>query len=265
MIVGACQRWRERRGVYLPADRFFEPSRWEVAEILDDTTAKTFVKQHHYSGSYPAAKRRFGLYFRDQLEGVAVFSVPSQPKVLEVLPGDKDTRFELGRFVLTDWCPANSESWFIARIFEVLRRDGWTGIISHSDPVPRPRATGEIVFGGHVGTTYQATNGRFIGKTKPRTLALFPDGTELSGRAKTKIRKREKGWRYSAALLERWGAEPLDPDEDSRAWLRRWAPRVTKPIRHDGNLKYVWALNPRDRKHLPKGLPYPKLLSLPLV
>jgi hypothetical protein len=34
---------------------------------------------------------------------------------------------ELGRLVLLDDVPANGESWFIARAFELLRARGYTG------------------------------------------------------------------------------------------------------------------------------------------
>lgn len=242
------------------------PSRWEVAPIADDRTARTFVRTHHYSGSYPAARRRFGLYSSaGELAGVAVFSVPAQPKALDVLPGDRNTCAELGRFVMLDHVPANGESWFLARCFDLLRREGWTGILSFSDPVPRTDADGRVVFAGHLGTIYQASNATFTGRSKPRVAKLLPDGTVLNERAVAKIRARDTGWRYAAAVLERHGAEPLTEHEDAAAWVHRWVPKVTRPLRHGGNLRYLWALHKRDRKHLPDGLPYPKLLAQPLV
>lgn len=262
MIVGACQRWRERRGTYRPAGETISTRAWEVAPIDDDRTARAFVQHHHYSGSYPAARERFGLYSSSGvLSGVAVFSVPAQPKALDVLPGDRDSCGELGRLVLLDAVPANGESWFVARCFELLRREGWTGVLSHADPVSRSTAAGVAVFPGHIGTIYQALNGRHVGRTGPRTLRLLPDATVLSARAMSKIRKREKGWRYAAAILERHGAEPLRETEDAAAWLRLWYSRLTRPMRHGGNLKYAWALRSRDRRHLPAGLPYPKVLG----
>jgi hypothetical protein len=270
VIVGACQRWRNRRGRYRPVGEVFDPRLYEVAEIEDDRTPKAFVLEHHYSGTYPAARRRFGLYAvkTGTLCGVSVFSTPMQRRVLDVLPGERgcyDDRAELGRFVLLDWVPGNAESWMLARCFELVRRDGWTGIVSHADPVPRPTATGEIIFGGHVGNVYQALNATFNGRTTPKLLPLFADGLSMSGRAMTKIRKRERGWRYASNQLVQYGAEPLLEDEDSKAWLRRWLAALTRPLRHEGNLRYLWALNPRDRKHLPKPQPYPKVIGLPLV
>jgi hypothetical protein len=43
------------------------------------------------------------------------------------------------------------------------------------------------------------------------------------------------------------------------AWLGRWLPALTVPVRHPGNHKYAWALDRRGAGHLPAGQPYPKL------
>ena len=79
--VDACQRWTHGRGSYRVAGEPIDTRRYEVAPIADDTTPKRFVVQHHYSGTYPAARFRFGLFHRSgALEGVAVFSVPPRDR-----------------------------------------------------------------------------------------------------------------------------------------------------------------------------------------
>lgn len=259
MEVATVQRWSHRRDSYRPAGEPIATRRYEVAPIADDTTAKAFVLEHHYSGSYPAARARFGLYRGAELVGVAVFSVPAQPLCLDCLPGERAASLELGRFVLADDVPANGESWTLARCFESLRREGFTGVVSFSDPAPRHTAAGSCVFGGHVGTIYQALNASYLGRSKAETRRVLPDGTILHGRALTKIRHRRRGWRYAAAILERHGAEPLREADDAAAWVSRWVRRLTRPLRHPGNHKYAWALARRDRKWLPRSLPYPKL------
>ena len=55
---------------YRPAGEPIDPRRYEVAAIASDRTAKDFVLPHHYSGSYPAARFRFGLFRRAVLDGV---------------------------------------------------------------------------------------------------------------------------------------------------------------------------------------------------
>ena len=76
MIVSYCQRWRRGRATWRPARELFDPRAFDVAPIASDKIAGAFVKEHHYSGTMPAARWRVGLYERAEMVGVAVFSVP---------------------------------------------------------------------------------------------------------------------------------------------------------------------------------------------
>jgi hypothetical protein len=258
-MTGLVQRWRERRDLYRPAGEVIQPSRYDV-EPLDEATAKAFVVAHHYSGSYPAARFRFGLYDRGELAGVAVFSHPCRDEVLtRVFAGEATDSVELGRFVLLDEVPGNGESWFLARAFERLRGHV-RGILSFSDPMPRERADGTLVTPGHVGTIYQASNGIYLGRGQRRTLRLLPDGRVFSARAASKIRALERGWKHASALLEEFGAPPLDQDAPAQ-WLATWLPRLTKTVRHPGHHLYAWALERRVRPRLVSAGPYPKKLA----
>ena len=277
MITDLNQRWRDRRGTYRPAGEVIRTSDYDVAPALHKPI-KDFVLRHHYSSRYPAARRRFGLYRRGELVGAAVFSHPCRNDVLTgVLPGSHTDSMELGRLVLLDDVQANGESWFVARCFDLLRREGVVGIVSFSDPVERRRTDGSVIFPGHVGCLYQALNAVYLGRGKPRILRIFPDGVVLSDRTISKIRSQEKGWLGGVRLLEQYGAEPLagiqarkqdwSPREivaptviaaDPREWLKVWVPRITTPLRHTGNHKYVFALDRHAKKGLPASLPYPK-------
>ena len=252
------QRWRERRESYRPAGETIAPRLYEVAKIDSDGEAKDFILRHHYLGSYPSARFRFGLFTRGNLVGVAVFSHPCNDRVLtSVFPLSPLESVELGRFVLLDSVPANGESWFLARTFECLRKDGLAGVVSFSDPVPRNAADGTVIHRGHIGTCYQATSATFLGKTVPRTIRLLPDGTVLNERTVQKIRSGERGWQYAAALLEKFGAEPASFDLRDE-WLQEWLPRLTRSFRHSGNYKYAWPLQRAARRFLPESLAYPK-------
>lgn len=267
MITTVTQRWRERRGTYRPAGEVIVPAHYEVAPIPDDRTARAFVEQHHYAGTYPAARYRFGLYWGGLLVGVAVFSHPMNDRVLAVFPGETIESVELGRLVLLDRVPGNGESFFVARCFEHLRREGLVGVVSFSDPVRRLCSAGRPVFRGHIGNVYQALNGIHDGRSTARTLLLLADGTVFSGRAAQKIRAGERGHEYAAMQLVRAGraaglrlAAPA-PADDPRAWLARWLPLLTRPLRHPGNLRYVWGLDRAAKRHLARtvrALPYPK-------
>lgn len=259
MITPTVQRWRAGRARYRPAGELIRTSAYDVAPIALDRPAKAFVERHHYSASYPAARERIGLYRRAELVGVAVFSVPANARALDVLPCDRELGVELGRFVLLDEVPGNGETWFLGRAFELLKREGYAGVVSFSDPVARSRADGAVIFPGHIGAIYQGHNAVYYGRSKAERRRLLPDGTAFHNRAAAKIRARDRGWRYAAALLERHGAEPLRADEDAGAWLDRWLARLTRPLQHAGNHRYCWALDRRLRRRLPASLPYPKV------
>lgn len=257
---GLTQRWRDRVGSYRPAREVLTTSLYEVAAIHDDTTARNFVIQHHYAASYPAARRRFGLYEGPFLVGVAVFSHPMNDAVLGRLPCAKDEAVELGRLVLLDRVPANAESWFLARAFDLLRRTGFRGVVSFSDPMARTDASGKQVFGGHAGVCYQASNAVYVGRAGAKTQRLLPDGTVLSARALSKIRAQDQGHRYAEELLVRAGAAPRR-GEDPRQWVETWLPRVTRVQRHPGNFTYLFGLDKATKRHLPAGMAYPKLIA----
>lgn len=260
MNIDVVQRWHQRRDLYRPAGEPINPAHYEVAAIRDDRTAKDFVCQHHYSSSYPAARFRYGLYWGGLLVGVAVFSIPMQGAVLDCLPCPRELAVELGRFVLLDRVPANGESWTIARCFELLRKEGIEGVVSFSDPVPRVSTDGIIVSPGHLGRIYRATNGAYLGRSTPRTIRMLPSGHVVSDRALSKIRCRERGWRYAAEQLERAGAAPLSEHADARAWLAEWLPKLTRTIRHPGNLRYGFGLDRAVKKALLKDAqPYPHI------
>jgi len=212
-----------------------EPRALEVATIGDDTTARGFVERHHYSGCYPAARFRFGLYSRaGALVGVAVFSHPVNDRVLTgVFATPVLETVELGRFVLLDEVPANAETWFLARCFRSLRAEGLAGVVAFSDPVARTRSDGTVVHPGHVGWIYQAANAHYLGRGTARTLRLLADGSVLHERALQKLRAGERG---AAAVSRRLGLA-ADGTQDLAAQLRA----ATRTLRHPGNHRYGWA------------------------
>lgn len=255
------QRWKSRLTCYRPSGELIKTSEYDVAPLAGDTEARQFVETHHYSGSYPAARFRFGLYRNGVLSGVAVFSVPCRDSVLtNVFPMPASLSVELGRFVLLDSVPGNGETWFLAQIFRELRKEGLVGVVSFSDPLPRRTIEGTIVHRGHVGTIYQAFNGRYLGRSAPRKLRLLPDGSVFSERAIQKIRHCERGWKYATGILERFGADPMSGEPVE--WLARWLPQLTRAVRHPGNHKYGWPLSAAARKLMPSSAPYPKISPL---
>lgn len=256
MITTVNQRWRDGAARYRPAGETIRTSDFEVAALATDNEARAFVERHHYSHSYPAARMRVGLYRGTELVGVAVFSQPASQAALAAAFPVPCEGVELGRLVLLDDVPANGESWFVARAFE-LARERFQAVVSHSDPMGRRTAAGELVFPGHVGTIYQALNANYRGVTPRRTWRLLPDGAVLSARLLSKLRARERGWRYGVDLLVSYGAPA--PSGDWSAWVRGAVEAVSRPVRHPGNHRYIWGLDRGVARRLPKSLPYPKM------
>lgn len=262
MLTTVCQRWVRRCARFVPPNTRFDRRRYEVAPIADDRRVKAFVEAHHYSGTVPPMRWRFGLYEGAELVGCAVFSVPAQDAVLA--PFDPDAATDLGRFVLLDRVPFDAETWFLARCTERLPRD-LDGFVMFSDPHPRTNAQGEVVFRGHYGRIYQGFNATFLGRSHADTELLLPDGRSFARRALSKIRaraagdtgKRSRGWRYAVEQLVAEGAPT--PGPDLGAWLALVCATMLRSVRHPGKFKYAFALHDRSRKRLPASLPYPRV------
>jgi hypothetical protein len=259
-----CQRWRQHRHSWRHrSEGGFDARRYDVA-ALAEADARTFVATNHYSASYPAARLRFGLYDGPWLVGVAMLGVPMQRRVLTAVFPDLEPHaesLELSRFLLGESVPANGESWFLARCWELAARQGVRGVVSFSDPVRRRTAAGELVFPGHIGTIYQASNAEYLGRTTPRRVLLLPDGRLLSARALSKVRGDEQGHAYVERDLVRFGARPRLPSEPGADWLRDALPAAgVRSLLHSGNHRYAFRLGAR-RRLVAVGLPaaaYPK-------
>lgn len=266
MITETCQRFTEGREHRRPAGELIRPSEYDIG-ALSPGPAKAFVEAHHYSRSCSPPAHPFGLWRRGELVGAAVFGpMPSMNAHRAVFPTLGTTEaVTLGRLVLLDEVPGNGESYFVARCFDLLRGRGIVAVESCADPEPRTDAYGHATRRGHVGTIYCALNGRYVGRTRASTLRLLPDGSVLSNRAQGKIVRTEQGRAYAEAGLVAHGADPLQPEEDQLAWLRHWRGKLTRPMRHRGNLRYIWSLDRRRRHEVldrHAALPYLKMSQL---
>lgn len=259
-MIAAVQRWRARRDSYRPVGEPIDVRAYGV-EAIDELPAKRFVTRHHYSATFPAARVRVGLFRLRELVGVAVFSVPMSQAVIPRRLGQRPEHgIELGRFVLLDDVPANGETWFLARAFRVLREEApeVQAVVAHADPVPRFTSAGLVVTPGHVGTIYQAFNGRYVGKTTRRFLMLAPDATVISSRTLSKIRNSERGEAYAQRQLERSGCPRRALGESGEAWIARALDGLRR-VPHDGCHAYAWALTRDAARRLPEAAgPFPK-------
>jgi len=262
MIIGDLfqfeQRWRDRRAVWVPKKPLFDSTRYSV-DIVPEALAKHFVVKHHYSGTYPAARFRVGLFREEELVGVAVFSQPvSQQVISRYADIDPNEGVELGRFVLLDSCKYNAETWFLSRAQKLLKKHKGTRFcLSYSDPIPRHDDEGNLIKPGHIGQIYQALNASYFGRSSSSTLWLMPDGRVINQRSLGKVRRGESGKDYATAQLIRGGAPPPLPGESGASYVQRIDPYFRK-IRHPGNLAYGWRFDKHVKLKLPE-LGYVKL------
>jgi hypothetical protein len=247
MSAAGCQRWRERRESYRPQGEIINPAAFGV-ELLREREARPFVERHHYSSTYPAARRAFGLmrarkWFAPELCGVAVFSVPAQGQAISKWLGlEVSEGVELGRFVLLDDVAANGETFFLARALAGLRAEcpEVRGVLSYSDPLRRVTSDGEEICPGHVGTIYQAANALYLGRSTARALWLDARGRTVSERALSKIRCQERGWEGAMRALLVAGAPARRFGEEPDAWLARaLSSGAFRRTQHPGNHAYA--------------------------
>lgn len=167
--------------------------------------------------------------------------------------------------MLLDECPANSESWFLARCHAELLASGVRGVVSFADPVPRRTASGTLIMPGHCGRIYQATNGIYAGRATARTIKLLPDGTVLNDRAAQKVRRQEQGHQYVEARLIALGAPVPRAGCDPAVWLREALTAIgARTVRHRGAHRFIFPLgrNRRQRARIKIGIdarpPHPR-------
>jgi hypothetical protein len=263
-----CQRWRGGEHTWRHrSEGGFDPTPYTV-EVVAEAVAKSYVLANHYSGTFPASSRRIGLFRGDDLVGVAVLGIPVQAAVLSGTFPDLEPyveSLELSRFVLDDECPANSESWFLARCFDELAPTGLRGVVAFSDPVPR-RLGDRVLFPGHVGTIYQASNATYCGRGRARILTIVPQagGVVLNDRSMAKVRSGDRGHDHVERRLVDWGARPLREGEARDRWLVEALDAVgAQRLRHSGNHRYAFRLGStaRARRAVRIGHPpsiYPK-------
>jgi hypothetical protein len=262
------KRWKYREQRWVAPGPLFDPCRYGV-ELTPERDAKRFTIEHHYSGSYPASRLAVGLYRLSaarlqELVGVAVFSVPMQQAVIPRYTGLEPRQgAELGRFVLLDELPYNSESWFLRRAFQALKatKPEIRSIVSFADPLGR--LAGTTPKKPHWGVIYAASNALYAGQSRPAVLQIAPNGQLLSQRALSKIRLDEIGRAYAERQLVAAGAPPREAEESSSIWLERaLAHPGFHQLRHPGNHVYVFGLDAAARAAAraanPTERPYPK-------
>lgn len=257
------QRWAQGECRWVKRHQTVDTSTLDVDMINDDTTARRFISTHHYSGSYPAARARVGLYQQGILVGCAVFSMPMNNRVLPRWLGlDADESAELGRFVLLDRVGYNAETWFLKRAFQLVKKHkGWKAVMAYSDPMMRHTNDGHLILPGHIGTIYKAHNAIYLGRSARRVHCITQDGKVISPRMLSKIRNDEVGSNSALFRLEEIGAPQYGGGSRVDYIQRALVEIGARKFKHNGNHCYAWSLD--KKHHIEGGLPYPKGIEKP--
>jgi hypothetical protein len=122
-----------------------------VHPISKDEAARLVVA-YHYMRRKPPISHAFGLTKSDRVVGVVTFGVPaSRHMLIGACPDEPESVVELNRLWVSDDCPRNTESWFLARAFKLMPP---RIVLSYAD-------TAE----GHMGHVYRAANFYYAGWT----------------------------------------------------------------------------------------------------
>lgn len=165
---------------------------YEVKRIPYKQAKEYIIKNHYSHGCHNGASPCYGLFDEDELIGCLMFATPCSEAVRSSIWGKehKDRVIELHRLHILDVTPKNTEFWFIAQCFKLLKEDkpNIKGIISFSDTTQR-----------HEGIIYQATNFFSIGKTTPTTFYEDENGRlrhpRQNGVNISKEEAKKRGWK----------------------------------------------------------------------
>jgi hypothetical protein len=260
------QRWFHGRSNFRLSREPINPAEFGVDRVAREL-AKAFVCQHHYSGSFPPEIASFGLYRKSdasaaRLVGVAVFSPASNINSVSRWTGLQfDQGAELARLILLDEVAGNGESWFLTRALALFKagRPKVKVVLSYSDPVPRTRYDGSIIFPGHYGCCYSAINALYLGRASPKRQFLSADGAVVANRIFSKLRNGETGRAYAERALSEVSGLVRGPEEPPSDFLDR----VLATMRvqsHPGNHLYLFP-TAQDRREKSEILSLPVLQS----
>jgi hypothetical protein len=202
-------------------------------DLIDTNLAKKLIKENHYSHSWTPSRYSLGLFDGENLIGVAVYGFPVGRQTVKSITPNLENRdvLELKRLWLVDEAPKNSESYFIGKTFDWLRKNtNIKVLVSYSDPMQN-----------HLGIIYQATNWLYQG-----------NNIALSKGYLHKIHGKLTNQRSVCVVYKTIKREELlkiDPNYE----------RIEIKKKH----RYVYILHKKDRKKIMselkhKILPYPK-------
>lgn len=202
----------------------------EIKQI-DNTFAKQFISQHHYTHTCPKSSISYGTYYNNELQCVIVYGQPSGRNLASSIwqGGNENECLELLRLFSYDSCPKNIESWSISNSVKKLKTDcpDVKVLVSYAD-------TGA----GHIGYIYQASSWLYVG-TSSSEHKIFIDGER----------------QHRRSMYDKYGTSSL------KVLKEKLGERLQIETEKHFKNKYIKII--KDKKHIEqnlkvKQLPYPK-------
>lgn len=212
-------------------------------DLIEKNIAKDLIIKNHYSHKWTSCRYAIGLFDpsiknndlfdKGKLIGVAVYGFPvGRQTVKSITPNlENNEVLELTRLWLEDDAPKNSESYFLGKTFDWLRKNTDVKVlISYSDPMQ-----------DHLGIIYQATNWLYQGNN---TMLIKGYLHKINGEI---MHPRSVVALYGTIKEE--DIKKIDPNYE----------RIEMKKKH----RYLYILHKKDRKKIiselkHKILPYPK-------
>jgi len=202
-------------------------------DLIDKNVAKKLIIENHYSHKWTSCRYAIGLFDKDDLIGVAVYGFPVGRQTVKSITKylENNQVLELTRLWLEDDAPKNSESYFLGKTFDWLRKNTDVKVlISYSDPMQ-----------DHLGIIYQATNWLYQGNN---TMLIKGYLHKINGEIM-----------HPRSVVALYGTIK---EEDIKKIDTNYE-RIETKKKH----RYLYILNKKDRKQIiselkHKILPYPK-------
>ncbi len=133
-----------------PLQLFFRQISWQ--------TAMRIAVENHYLHRPAPVTWAFGAYYQDVIKGILTIGKPASHTLIEGVCGKDSAHrvYELNRLWMSDNCPKNSESRFIAWVLRAIPKG--TILVSYADTAFQ-----------HKGIVYQSTNWIYTGMSIPFT------------------------------------------------------------------------------------------------
>lgn len=192
-----CSRCCSREHKTLDVSLFDVSDEIEMPKVRDMTVGPVsardvheFARRYHYTGVGNNANWRWGLWHGVVLHGVVSYNLPTRSVCASVFGEEHLHRvWHMGRLILSEDSPHNSESRLIGGSLKAIQRDypdTW-GVLTYA-----------ATDAGHLGYVYQATNALYTGTGGDPIYYMDPAGkrrgTHLDGHGVGADRAAEMGW-----------------------------------------------------------------------